>query len=327
MSRHTDIAAPGRLRRLALTAVPPLLVLLVPMTLVGLYGERLPARAYIESWAVHTGYAPTWKGWLSGRCFTLVWFEVTLLLPFLRYWRLPQPQRGMVILSFVIAASLSASTVLAMTALLDSPGPVTRPAWHLGAEIAVTVVAAALGYRAAGPIPSPPAVMSAPPSHAPTMALGRHQRILFVTSTWSLRRLLLAAILGALAVLSVGNGSDAWQGTALLALWALFEAAQARTSLQIDGSGITVRASGLPVLRRRVPYSLIRFAEARSRAPEGRYKLDDSSSGWGVVNGRAPVLVLSLSDDRSFVYSTREAQTAAALVNGWLSRQRLEETA
>jgi hypothetical protein len=322
MSRSTDPAAPGRLRRLTLAAVPPLLVLLVPTVLVGLYGDRLPDRAYIESWATHTRYAPTWDGWLSGRRLSLVLYEATLLLPFLSCWRVPQVQRVVVVLSFAAIASLTTSTVLELTALLDSPGPVARPAWHLGTEIAVTVVAAVLGYRASGPVPGPPEVTAAPPPHAPAMALGPHQRALFVTSAWSVRRLVFAAVLGALAVLSAGNGSGAWQGTALLALWALFEAAQARTSLQIDGSGVTVRATWLPALRRTAPYSRVRFAEARDRAPEGRYKLDDSSTGWGVVNGKGPVLALSLSDDRWLVYSTREAPTAAALVNGWLSRQR-----
>ena len=72
---------------------------------------------------------------------------------------------------------------------------------------------------------------------------------------------------------------------------------------------------------------MVRFAEARSEAPPGRYKLDDGRLGWGVIGGKGPVLALSLSDDRWFVYSTREAETAAALVNGWLSRERREGTA
>lgn len=159
------------------------------------------------------------------------------------------------------------------------------------------------------------------------MALGPFQRVMFVTSAWSTRRLLVAAVLGVVTALTVSNFPNVWQGTALLALWTIFEAAQARTRLQIDGSGITVRPSWLPVLRRTVPYSLVRFAEARSDAPSGRYKLDDDEAGWGVVSGKGPVLAVSLTDDRWFVYSTREAETAAALVNGWLSRHRQGETA
>ncbi|MFD0476527.1 hypothetical protein ACFQ0B_56080 [Nonomuraea thailandensis] len=268
MSRSTDSAAPGRLRRLTLTAVPPLLVLLVPMVLVSLYGSRLPDRAFVENWATNLKYAPTWDGWLTGRRWSMVMFEAVLLLSFLSCWRVPQAQRGVVAVSFATFASLDLHRPGA-DGPARRPGPVARPAWHLAAEVAVTVVAGALGYRAAGPVPAPPEVTAAPPPHEPAMALGPHQRVLFVTSAWSVRRLVFAVVLGALAALSVGNGSGAWQGTALLALWALFETAQARTSLQIDGSGITVRATWLPVLRRTAPFSLVRFAEARDQAPKG----------------------------------------------------------
>ncbi|MEU7856214.1 hypothetical protein [Nonomuraea sp. NPDC049141] len=327
MSRFTDLAAPGRLHRLILTAVPPLLMLIVPTVLVGIYGGRLPDRAYVDSWATTTEYAPTWEDWVSQHRFSLVLFEAALLVPFLRCWRLPQAQRAMVILSFVVGVSVSVSGALWLMTLLDAPGPMPRPAWHLAVEIAATVAAAVLGYLAAGRLPSPPEATAAPPPHTPAMELGPSQRIMFVTSSWSARRLVVAAVLGAVTALSVDNFSDAWQGTALLALWTIFEAAQTRTRLQIDASGITVRPSWLPVLRRTVPYSSVRFAEARSEPPPGRYKLDDGEAGWGVVTGKGPVLVLSLTDDRRFVYSTRAAETAAALVNGWLSRQRQGETA
>ncbi|MGP3959177.1 hypothetical protein ACTWPT_24535 [Nonomuraea sp. 3N208] len=327
MTRFADPAAPGRLRRLALTAVPPLLLLIVPMALVGLYGERLPDRAYVDNWAANPEYTLTWEGWISRHRSSLLLFEAALVIPFLRYWRLPQIQRGMVIFSFVVGASFSVSATLWVTTLVDAPGPTARPAWHLVVEIAASAVAAVLGYLAAGPVPSPPEATDTPPPDAPAMALGPYQRVLFVTSTWSARRLLVAAALGAVTALTLPIGSLTWQGTAWLGLWTILEAAQARTRLQIDSSGITVRASWLPFLRRTVPYSLVRFAEARSEPPSGRFKLDDSAAGWGIVSGKGPVLVLSLSDDRWFVYSTRAAESAAALVNGWLSRQRQGETA
>ncbi|WP_188194198.1 hypothetical protein [Nonomuraea sp. SYSU D8015] len=327
MARFADPAAPGRLRRLILTGLPPLLVPIVPMVLVALYGERLPDRAYVDIWAVNTEYAPTWQDWLSKLGFPVLLFEVTLVVPFLRYWRLPQVQRVVVSLSFITGTSLSVSAALWVTMLVDAPGPMARPPWHLPVEIAATAAAAVLGYLAAGPLPSPPETTAAPPSHAPAMALGPSQRVMFVTSAWSARRLMVAATLGTVTVLAATNASGAWQGTALLALWTVVETAQARTRLQIDSSGITVSASWLPILRRTVPFSSVRFAEARSEAPPGRYKMDDSQAGWGIVSGKGPVLAVSLTDDRWFVYSTREAETAAALVNGWLSRQRQGETA
>ncbi|MER6174387.1 hypothetical protein [Streptosporangium sp. NPDC001681] len=323
-----DHAAPGRVRRLILTAAGPLLLLIVPMALVTLYGERLPDRVYLQNWAIDTGHEPTWQGWVSQPLWgAMVWLEALLIVSFLRHWRLPQVQRALVAGSFLIGVAAPVSGALWLLMLVDAPGPVARPAWLLMVEIAAAAGALALGWAAAGPLPPAPETTAAPPPHAPTMTLGPWQRAMFVTSAWSARRLLVAAVLAAVTAWTVSEGSGAWQGTTVLALWTVFEMAQARTRLQIDGSGVTVRVPWLPALRRTVPYPRIRFAEARSEAPDGRYKLDDSDAGWGVVGGKGPVLVLSLSDGRRFVYSTREAETAAALVNGWLSRQRQGETA
>ncbi|MDP9864532.1 MULTISPECIES: hypothetical protein [Streptosporangium] len=323
--RHPDHAAPGRPRRLILTAAPPLLLLAVPMVLAALYGGRLPDRVHIGNWAIDTTYEPTWRGWTSQPLLgTVMWCEALLVVSFLRYWRLPQVQRGLVAGSFLIGVAVPVSGVLWLPALADAPGAVARPVWHLAVEIAVTAGALALGWAVAGPLPPAPVATAAPPPYAPTMALGPWQRAMFVTSAWSARRLPAAAVLAALTAWAVSNGFGGWQGVALLALLTTFEAAQARTRLQIDGSGVTVSLPWLPVLRRTVPYPRVRFAEAMSAPLPGRYKLDDGEAGWGVVNGKGPVLALSLSDDRWFVYSTREAETAAALVNGWLSRQRQE---
>ncbi|MFF3442076.1 hypothetical protein [Streptosporangium sp. NPDC002721] len=328
LPRRPDRAAPGRLRRLLLTLAGPPLLLVVPMVAIALYGERLPGRVHVQGWVVDTRHAATWQDWFAQPLWgVVVWFEVLFVISFLCYWHLPSAQRSLVISSFVVGVAVPVSGALWLMELAGTPGTVIRPAWHLVVEVVATAGAAVLGWMAAGRLPSPPVVTAAPPPDAPTMELGPAQRAMFVTSTWSVRRLLVAAVLAAFAVLSVSNGSGAWQGTVLLALWAVFEAAQARTHLQIDGSGVTVRVPWLPSLHRTVPYQVVRFAEARSEAPAGRYRLDDGRVGWGVIGGKGPVLVLSLSDDRWFVYSTREAETAAALVNGWLSRERREGTA
>ncbi|MFD8534397.1 hypothetical protein ACFV0L_44005 [Streptosporangium canum] len=322
---YPDHAAPGRLRRLILTAAPPLLLLVVLMALVALYSGHLPDRVYVDNWGIDTKDAATWQGWVSQPLFgVMMWAEALLVISFLRYWRLPQVQRGLVAGSFLISLSGTVSGALWLLELVDAPGAVPRPAWHLAVEITAAAGALALGWVAAGPLPPAPVATTAPPPHAPTMTLGPWQRAMFVTSAWSARRLLVAAVMAALTAWAVSNGFGGWQGVALLALLTIFEAAQARTRLQIDGSGITVRLSWLPALHRTLPYPRVRFAEARSEAPAGRYKLHDSETGWGIVAGKGPVLALSLSDDRWFVYSTREAETAAALVNGWLSRQRQE---
>ncbi|MEO3874817.1 hypothetical protein ABGB18_39035 [Nonomuraea sp. B12E4] len=68
----------------------------------------------------------------------------------------------------------------------------------------------------------------------------------------------------------------------------------------------------------------MRFAEARPGPPR---EVEDRADGWRLVNGKGPVLALSLADGRWFIYSTKEAETAAALINGWLNRERGAETA
>ncbi|MEU4537276.1 hypothetical protein AB0G15_20655 [Streptosporangium sp. NPDC023825] len=325
---HPDHAAQGRLRRLILTIAGPLLLLVVPMTLVTLYGEFLPDRVYIQNWGIDTKRTATWQDWTSQPLWGMVmWFEVLAVTSFLSYWRLPRVQRALVMFSCYIGVAVPLVGALWLLRLADTPDAAARPAWHLAVEIAATVGALALGWVAAGPMPSAPVVAAAPPPNAPTMELGPVQRAMFVTSAWSARRLLFAAVLAAVTVWAVSTATGAWQGAVLLTLWTVFEAAQAHTRLQIDGSGVTVELPWLPTVRRTLPYEMVRFATVRSEAPPGRYRLDDGKAGWGVVGGKGPVLALSLSDDRWFVYSTREAETAAALVNGWLSRERRTGTA
>ncbi|GII04468.1 hypothetical protein [Planobispora takensis] len=310
--RSLDPAAPGRRRRLVLTAAGPVFLLLIPLALFGLYGEHLPDRRPGQGWSA--GHAVV----------VMVYFEAILLITFLRYRHLPRVQRVLVALAFFLGLSVPVTETLSM--LAAASGATARPGWHLVVEIAVSVGAPALGWALAGPLPPSPEATAAPPPHVPAMALGPRQRAVFTASAWSVRRLAAAAAPAALTAYAASGDPRSWQGPAMLALWTLFEAAQARTRLQIDGSGVTVRVPWLPALRRTAPYASIRSAEARAEAPAGRYRLDDSPAGWGVVSGRAPVLALALADGRRFVYSTREAETAAALVNGWLRRLRQPET-
>ncbi|GAA2992805.1 hypothetical protein [Streptosporangium longisporum] len=339
---RSDHAAPGRTRRLVLTVLGPVFLLVVPLATIKLYTGRLPGHVHFAGWAVDTGYELTWRGVSSQSLFGLmVWFETALVIPFLYYWRLPRVQRGLVAFSFAFGLYVPVSGLLSISAT----GSASRPVWHVAVEAVALAVGFALGRVAAGPLPQPPEVTAAPPSHAPAMALGPRQRVLFTTSAWSVRTLLAATALAAATVSIVLWDDLEWQRVVLLAGMTVFVAAQARTRLQIDGSGVTLRVPWMPILSRTVPYALIRFAEARnepppyrgpaeaeagaagSGPPPGRYRLGDGTNGWGAVSGKGPVLALSLADDRWFVYSTREAREAAALVNGWLHRRRQAGTA
>ncbi|MGI5160478.1 hypothetical protein [Microbispora sp. CA-102843] len=72
-----------------------------------------------------------------------------------------------------------------------------------------------------------------------------------------------------------------------------------------------------------VPYDQVLFASVRPRTSGMRTGgMIGGSRGWGYVSGRGPVLALRLTDGREFLYSTRDAETAAALVNASLARAR-----
>ncbi|MEU4835092.1 hypothetical protein [Streptosporangium sp. NPDC023615] len=345
--RHADHAAPGRTRRLILTILGPVLLLTVSLAVARLYDDD-PGRVLSAGWPVDPRYEFTWRDVSAQPAFgMMVWFEAFLVVSFLYYWRLPRVQRVLVATGFAMGLTVPAAGVLSMLAPVVAAGSTSsagRPPWYLAVEIAAGAGAFALGWRAAGPSPRPPEVTAAPPPHAPAMALGPRQRALFTASSWSVRNLLLATAVATVTALTAVLWADyEWQRVVLLAGTAVFVAAQARTRLQIDASGVTLRVPWVPFLSRTVPYALIRFAEARNEPPRrregpaggepadgpppGRYVLGDSAAGWGVVSGKGPVLVLSLADDRWFVYSTREARDAAALVNGELRRQRQAGTA
>ena len=144
---------------------------------------------------------------------------------------------------------------------------------------------------------------------------------MFAVSTWSWRKLRKGTMILLFMVLAVSVGAGGWQGVVGLGLVAVFEMLQVRTRLQIDGTGVEVTLPWLGRLRRAVPYTAC--VSPRSGPESGaRLGLIGGSRGWGYVNGHGPVLALKLTDGREFLYSTRDAETAAALVNGSLNRAR-----
>ncbi|MFG1965743.1 hypothetical protein [Nonomuraea sp. NPDC049028] len=335
---YEDYAGPGRLRRLALALFGPVVLLVSPMAVVAAYGERLPGRVYVFNWPLDPGgYEPSWDWWTSQPLYGwALYLEIGMLIAFLSSWRLPQVQRVLVQSGFLFGAAVGLSTAVGLLAMVDAPS-VAKPPWLFAVEVVIAVVSVAFGRAAVGPLPREPETTLLPPAYAPTMPLTPYQRAIFTTSAWSVRTLMMAAtattLVASIYLNRLANGDD----TTLLSFgglyaavgvvcWPALWAAQAYTRLQIDGSGVTVRVPLLPMLSRTVPYARIRFAKAKRTPPKGRYKLSDTDSGWGRVTGKGPVLVLALADNRSFVYSTREAETAARLVNGWLFRQRGGET-
>ncbi|SDL84041.1 hypothetical protein [Nonomuraea jiangxiensis] len=320
----TDFAAAGRIRRLVLTAAGPVALVALSLTLIAILAGGLPQRIHLVSGAIHTeavGSRPVWSSQpLYG---TAVWLEGLLIFTFLRSWRVPSVQRVLVALSFVLGLAVPVTGVLSVLEKGDLLKGALWPGWRV-AEIVAVLVAACLGWLAAGRLPRAAEVTAAPPSQAPALPLGPFQRVMFVTYMWSWRRLLIAGMLAALTAWVMSDGGNGWLAPGACGLLTLYEAAQVSTRLQIDASGITVTPRWVPALARRIPYGMVRFAEVRSEPPR---QADDRADGWRMVSGKGPVLAVSLADDRWFLYSTKEAETAAALVNGWLNRERRAEMA
>ncbi|MEU6410673.1 hypothetical protein [Microbispora sp. NPDC046933] len=311
----------GRLRRLILTAAPPFLIPLVPLLLVVVFRDRLPDRAYVPDWA--PDQASGWSQWLSTHIWPVGLFEVVYFSMFMHYRRWPELQRWVAAFSFGMSVAMAATSGFAVAALIDSDGPVPQPSWAGPAEVAIALLAGIGAWRLAGPLPPAPAAVGAPPPGVPVLPLAPGQRAVYTASTWQRLVLLQGAAFLGLAWFSAFNLSRSWPGTAMAGLVGVFLVLQARTVLRIDGRGVEVSLPWLGGLRRALPYDAVQFASVRPRGSRtGPGGLVGGSKGWGYVSGRGPVLALRLTDGREFLYSTRDAETAAALVNASLARAR-----
>ncbi|WP_169982043.1 hypothetical protein [Microbispora sp. H10836] len=316
-----DTGRPGRPRRLVLTLAPPVLALLGLLLLYAVFRDRLPGRAYVSGWEPR--WAPDWDDWLSLVAQYTGVIEVALLVGFAQYWRWPELQRWMAACSVAMGVSAATGNGVAMTALIDAAGPATPPSWKVPAEIVATVLGGAAGWWLSGPLPPTPWARTAPPPGVPLLPLTPAQRAVYAVSTWHRAPLLQGAALLALAWFWAPHFSSSWQPPTMAALLGVFLVLQTRTRLRVDGRGVEVSLPWLGGLRRALPYDAVLFAAVRSRGSgTGPGGLIGGSKGWGYVSGRGPVLALRLTDGREFLYSTRDAETAAALVNGALTRAR-----
>ncbi|UBU12996.1 hypothetical protein [Nonomuraea gerenzanensis] len=83
------------MRHLVLAALGPLLLLVVPMALVALIGERLPEQVTVQGWAFATQIDLTWREWSAQPVFgVMVWAEALLIVAFQSYWHVPSGDRA-----------------------------------------------------------------------------------------------------------------------------------------------------------------------------------------------------------------------------------------
>jgi hypothetical protein len=312
----------GRLRRLILTAAPPFLIPLVPLLLVVVFRHRLTDQALNAA-----GWSPVLSAglrrWWTDALFIAGVAEVAFVAMFMHYGRWPELQRWVTASSLSMGVSIAASNGFAVAALIDAEHPVPRQAWATPAEIALTLLAAVAGWWLAGPLPSVPRAAGTPPPGVPMLALTPDQRAVYAVSTWHRAPLLQGAAFLALAWFWAPGFSPFWQQPTMAALLGVFLVLQARTRLRVDGRGVEVSLPWLGGLRRALPYDAVQFASVRPRtSATGPGGLVGGGKGWGYVSGRGPVLALRLTDGREFLYSARDAEAAAALVNTTLTRMR-----
>ncbi|GII75044.1 hypothetical protein Sru01_00260 [Sphaerisporangium rufum] len=314
-----DLAQPGRARRLALALLPSLVMLLTPPILVAVFGDRLPPRAYTGGLVE---FAPSWDRWKWMSAPVAVIYALGLAVIFVRWWRWPGLQRWLVTSSFATAGFMAGTVGAGLGVLIDADGPVPEPGWMFPVASLVALAAGLAGWHAAGPPPTAGTPQDPPPAGLPAMTLGSQARAIYVVSGWSNRRLLRGVALLAFAALLPLMLSPSWPTVAIFVMIGMTELLQARTRLQIDGRGMELTLPWLGRLRRFVPYAEIRSAEARPSTSGRGLGLVGGPRGWGYVSGPGPVLALRLTDGREFLYSTRDAESAAALVNGSLHRLR-----
>lgn len=311
----------GWLRRLILTLASPPLILLVPLLLFAVFRDRLPHLAYVPG---ATGeHGSEWGRWLRMALFPIVFAEVVFVAMFTHYQRWPELQRLLAVFGFSQSVLAAAGNGVAVAALIDADGPASQPSWAIPAEIVLAVLAGIAAWRLSGPLPPTAPAYGTPPPDVPLLSLAPGQRAVYAVSGWNRLTLFQGAVFLALAWFSAPDFAERWQATTIAALLGIFLILQARSRLRIDGRGVEVSLPWLGGLRRAVPYEAVVFASVRKKTSgRGLGGMLGGSRGWGYVGGGGPVLALRLTDGREFLYSARDAEAAAALVNGTLTRMR-----
>lgn len=192
---------------------------------------------------------------------------------------------------------------------------VSLSGWWVAAAITGALT---LGVLAA--VLSPPTIRSTERPAAPSMPVGRHERVVWVDSASS--RWLLGAGLAAGAI-AAAMLTAAWPVTVSLAVVGLALVTLHAITVRVDGSGVQVRfgLGGWP--RVAVPLSDIASARAMEIVPTewGGWGYRMTRRGSAVVLRRGPGLVVTRHDGRDFAVTVDSPEEAAALLNGLVARE------
>ncbi|GGM51966.1 hypothetical protein GCM10012275_23640 [Longimycelium tulufanense] len=327
MAGTRDLARKGRARRLVLVLLPFLALAMLPRVLVAHYRDRLPERAYVDGWARMMervpDLAPSWDRWAHNHLGVLLGAAVIVGL-FVWRWEYPTGQRLMVLMSWGGAGSAAVATALKVGAALDATHAAVTLAWWWGLlNFGLMVVGAVVGWLLSGPKPRLPDAMLKPPVTAPRLRLGATERAVFTASLRSTQQLMWGSTFLGLALMASCIDVGPPGITPLYMLLGLLMLSQATARLRITREGVCLALPWLGRLTRLVQYRHIQSASV-TRQKASLQCLAGVGDGpvFGYTGRTGPALTLHLSDGRRFVATVDDAETAAALVNAELDRQR-----
>ncbi|MFB9909238.1 hypothetical protein [Allokutzneria oryzae] len=315
---------PKFLRRLLLTAAPPLIALgAVRLTQTSLAG-RLP-----DSLATHIGLSGRADRFASTAQFL---FATTMMIGLLGAFFLvlvvvmrgnPHGQRFMVTGSFAVSTLLGLLHGVVLLSNLDvaDATTVTFSGWGIAVPIVAAVLAGALGYALAGHVPAPERTGPLP-EDAPRITLAAEER-----ASWSQTMTTRLPLLGG-GVLFVGVLTAAisveWS-VAIALLPALLLLITSSVRVTVDGAGLSVRLSLVGWPRKRIALSEIKVVHVKTIRPfkdfgGWGYRFNGAASGVVLRTGEA--LVVELTNGTEFVVTVDNAETGAALLNTLAERSR-----
>ncbi|MEV4944332.1 hypothetical protein [Streptomyces sp. NPDC053755] len=310
---------PTRLR--VLTALPFLLALVLHLTLLALWSDRLPDPLATHFSAADGGRADGLIG-LTG--FVLV--SCGLLLVAGTGWTL-LTRRGTLWGAWATAGFTTALFALLLRDNLDATdaGQVVSPLVSLMVAAGAAALTALAGLALTRCVPREPARPGAGGADGPRLPLGASEVAGWSRATDSRSLTVVGAVSAAAGLVGLAGAYPAprWLGLALLAP-GLLVLLLARVRVTVDRRGVTVRPALAPWPRVGVPLEGVEGAVARDvdavREFGGwGYRVRAHRTGLVLRSGEA--LVVRREGGREFAVTVPDAATAAALLNTLVERR------
>jgi hypothetical protein len=233
-------------------------------------------------------------------------------------------RRVLVTVGAAVGAFAAALWLMVAVLSLDRSDAFTvpTPSWHIPAMLLGLVVWAGVAFGCCGPAPARKAATGRPGAALPRVHLSPGQPAVWSElghpGGWAYLVLLpLAAIGGVIAVLV-----NPWAASPVL-FPAVVVLVVLTVRLAVDRRGLLVGFGPWGWPRLTMPLREIEYAEVTALRPSewGGWGYRMRPGGRGVILRAGPGVRLRLSEDRQFVASTRDPQTAAGLINTLIDRE------